>query len=79
LNDLENLRDKNDLLSDIRRQADGEKEREESKLFFLFFSSLSFFSECFSPKTQEKKKAQGRQFLSLFFLKFILAGNGNGL
>jgi hypothetical protein len=71
LNDLENLRDKNDLLSDIRRQADGEKEREESKLFFLFFSSLSFFSECFSPKTQEKKKHRGGSFSLSFFLNLF--------
>ena len=71
LNDLENLRDKNDLLSDIRRQADGEKEREESKLFFLFFSSLYFFSECFSPKTQEKKKHRGGSFSLSFFLNLF--------
>ena len=71
LNDLENLRDKNDLLSDIRRQADGEKEREESKLFFL---SLFCFLSVFVLKLKKKKTREAVSLslsllLNLFWLE----------
>jgi hypothetical protein len=55
------------------RQTERKKEK-KANCFFLFFSSLSFFSECFCLKTKGKKKSTGEAvslsfFLNLFWLE----------